>query len=157
MVQPSDISIRAERFDSADARRLITALDASLGELYPLEQRFGPNLKAEHLEGGRGRFFVARDRERAIGCGAVRLIDSATAEAKRMYVAPGYRGKGIGARVLAAIEAAAEELGARRLVLETGVYQEAAISLYRSAGFKQIDCWGEYAASSTSVCFEKII
>jgi len=28
--QTSDISIRAERFDSADARRLIAALDASL-------------------------------------------------------------------------------------------------------------------------------
>src|SRR5437773_1913178 len=52
--QPSDISIRAERFDSADARRLIAALDASLSELYPPEQRFGPNLKAEHLEDGHG-------------------------------------------------------------------------------------------------------
>ena len=135
MDQPSDISIRAERFDSADARRLIAALDASLSELYPPEQRFGPNLKAEHLEDGHGSFFVAREGERAIGCGAVRLLDSATAEAKRMYVEPGYRGKGIGARVL----------------------EQAAISLYRSAGFKQIDCCGEYAASPTSVCFEKIL
>jgi len=99
--QPSDISIRAERFDSADARRLIAALDASLSELYPPEQRFGPNLKAEHLEDGHGSFFVAREGERAIGCGAVRLLDSATAEAKRMYVESGYRGKGIGARVRA--------------------------------------------------------
>src|SRR5438876_7871274 len=107
--QTSDISIRAERFDSADARRLIAALDASLSELYPPEQRFGPNLKAEHLEDGRGSFFVAREGERAIGCGAVRLLDSATAEAKRMYVEPGYRDKGIGARVLVAIEAAARE------------------------------------------------
>ena len=157
MDQPSDISIRAERFDSADARRLIAALDASLSELYPPEQRFGPNLKAEHLEDGHGSFFVAREGERAIGCGAVRLLDSATAEAMRMYVESGYRGKGIGARVLVAIEAAARELGARHLVLETGVYQQAAISLYRSAGFKQIDCCGEYAASPTSVCFEKIL
>ena len=46
-----------------------------------------------------------------------------------MYVESGYRGKGIGARVLVAIEAAARELGARHLVLETGVYQQAAISL----------------------------
>jgi putative acetyltransferase len=156
-VQPSDISIRAERFDSSDARKLIAALDASLGELYPPEQRFGPNLKAEQLDEGRGNFFVAREGERAIGCGAVRLLDSATAEAKRMYVEPGYRGMGIGARVLAAIEAAARELGARRLVLETGVYQDAAISLYHSAGFQKIDCWGEYAASPTSVCFEKTL
>jgi len=55
------------------------------------------------------------------------------------------------------LSGAARELGARHLVLETGVYQQAAISLYRSAGFKQIDCCGEYAASPTSVCFEKIL
>ena len=43
----------------------------------------------------------------------------------------------------------------RRLVLETGVHQEAAIALYRRAGFAEIDCWGEYASSPTSICFEK--
>lgn len=40
-------------------------------------------------------------------------------------------------------------------MLETGVYQEAAISLYRRAGFTQVDCWGEYATAPTSICFEK--
>jgi putative acetyltransferase len=43
----------------------------------------------------------------------------------------------------------------RRLVLETGVHQNAAISLYRRAGFVLIDCWGEYVSSPSSVCFEK--
>jgi ribosomal protein S18 acetylase RimI-like enzyme len=57
--------------------------------------------------------------------------------------------------VLLNLEAAARELGARCLVLETGVYQEAAISLYRRAGFTQIDCWGEYVSSPTSICYEK--
>jgi putative acetyltransferase len=134
---------------------LIAALDASLTELYPPEQRFGPNLKADHLEEGRGTFLVARDGDRAVGCGAIRLLDPTTAEAKRMYVEPAHRGRGIGRAVLASLEAAARQLGARRLVLETGVHQEAAISLYRRAGFTQIDCWGEYAASPTSICFEK--
>jgi len=78
-----------------------------------------------------------------------------TAEAKRMYVEPDQRGKGVGRAVLAGLEAAAIQLGVRRLVLETGIYQDAALSLYRRAGFTQIDCWGEYASSSTSVCLEK--
>jgi putative acetyltransferase len=72
-----------------------------------------------------------------------------------MYVEPDYRGKGVGRAVLARLEAAARELGVERLVLETGVYQEAAIALYRRAGFTQVDCWGEYTTSPTSVCFEK--
>jgi putative acetyltransferase len=134
---------------------LIADLDAGLAGLYPREQRFGPNLKAEHLEGGHGTFLVARENGRAIGCGAIRLLDSSTAEAKRMYVEPDQRGRGVGRVVLAGLEAAAKQLGVRRLVLETGIYQDAALSLYRRAGFTQIDCWGEYASSPTSICFEK--
>jgi len=154
MRDPS-LSIAAEPFDSDDARRLIAELDAGLAALYPREQRFGPNLKAEHLEGGHGTFLVARENGRAIGCGAIHLLDSSTAEAKRMYVEPDQRGRGVGRVVLAGLEAAAKQLRVRRLVLETGIYQDAALSLYRRAGFTQIDCWGEYASSPTSICFEK--
>ena len=151
------LSITAEPFDSDDARRLIAALDAGLTELYPPEQLFGPNLKAAQLAAGRGAFLVAREAGRAVGCGAIRLIDPATAEAKRMYVEPDRRGRGIGRAVLDSLETAARKLGARRLVLETGIHQEAAIALYRHAGFKPIDCWGEYATSPTSICFEKTL
>jgi putative acetyltransferase len=149
------LAIAAEPFDSDDARRLIAALDAGLAEFYPPEQRFGPNLKAEHLEAGQGTFLVARDDGRAVACGAIRLLDPTTAEAKRMYVEPDQRGRGVGWAVLAGLEAAAKRLGVRRLVLETGIYQDAALALYRRAGFTQIDCWGEYASSPTSICFEK--
>jgi len=154
-VSDSRISVAAESFDSDDARRLIAALDAGLAELYPPEQRFGPNLKAEHLAAGQGTFLVARHYGRAVGCGAIRVLDATTAEAKRMYVEPEQRGRGIGRAVLAGLEAAAKQLGVRRLVLETGIYQDAALSLYRRAGFTQIDCWGEYASSPTSICLEK--
>jgi putative acetyltransferase len=154
-MRAGSLIVAAEAFDSDDARRLIAALDQGLAELYPPEQRFGPNLKSHHLEGGRGTFLIARDDGRAIGCGAIRLLDPMTAEAKRMYVEPDHRGKGVGRAVLAGLEAAARQLGVRRLVLETGIYQDAALSLYRDAGFTQIDCWGEYTSSPTSVCFEK--
>ena len=151
------LSITAEPFDSQDAKRLVAALDAGLAELYTPEQRFGPNLKAEHLGDGRGTFLVARDGKRAVGCGAIRLLDPKTAEVKRMYVEPDHRGKGIGRAVLDGLDAAARQLGARRLVLETGVHSKEALSLYRNAGFTQIDCWGEYATSPTSICMEKIL
>lgn len=149
------LSISAEPLDSRDAKRLIAALDAGLAELYPPEQRFGPNLKAEHLGDGRGTFLLARDGDRAVGCGAVRLIDARTAEVKRMYVEPDHRGKGVGRAVLASLDAAARQLGAQRLVLETGIYSTEALALYRGAGFTQIECWGEYAASPTSICLQK--
>jgi putative acetyltransferase len=156
-VSDPSLTIAPEAFDSADSRRLIAALDAELGALYTPEQRFGPNFKAEQIEGGRGTFLVARRGGRAVACGAVRLLDETTAEVKRMYSEPPVRGTGVGRALLASLEAAARDLGVRRLVLETGVHQHAAIGLYTRAGFSRVDCWGEYAAAPTSVCFEKAI
>ncbi len=147
--------ITAEPFDSDDARHLIAGLDAGLAELYPPEERFGPNLKPEHLEDGRGTFLIARDGDRAVGCGAIRVLDPTTAEVKRMFVEPDQRGRGVGKAVLMSLEAAAKNLGVQRLALETGVHQHAAIALYRRAGFTQVDCWGEYLSSPSSICFEK--
>jgi putative acetyltransferase len=72
-----------------------------------------------------------------------------------MYVEPDQRGNGVGWAVLARLGSAAAQLGVRRLVLETGIYQDAAIALYRRNGFTPVDCWGEYATAPTSVCFEK--
>lgn len=151
------ITIAPEPFESADARRLIEALDAHLASRYAPEQRFGPNLKPAQLAPGLGTFVVARWDGRAVGCGAVRLLDESTVEVKRMYVEPEMRGRGVAREILSHLEGAGRELGARRAVLETGIHQDEAIGLYRRAGYNQLDCWGEYTASPTSVCFEKAI
>jgi len=44
------ITIAPEPFDSADARRLIAALDAHLASRYTPEQRFGPNLSVVGID-----------------------------------------------------------------------------------------------------------
>ena len=151
------VTVTPEAFDSADARRLVAALDAHLSSLYTPDQRFGPNLKPQHVAAGAGVFVIARAGGEAVGCGALRRLDGDSAEVKRMYVEPAVRGQGVGAAILSHLEAAALELGASRLVLETGVHQVEAIGLYRKAGFTPVPCWGEYASAPTSVCFEKRI
>jgi putative acetyltransferase len=151
------ITIAPEPFDSADARRLIEALDAHLASRYTPEQRFGPNLKPAQIAPGLGTFVVARMDGRAVGCGAVRLLDPTTVEVKRMYVEPEMRGRGVAKGILSHLEGAGRTLGARRALLETGVYQDEAIGLYRNAGYREVDCWGEYTTSPTSVCYEKAI
>jgi GNAT superfamily N-acetyltransferase len=151
------ITVAAEPFDSDDARRLITALDEHLASRYPPEQRFGPNLKPEHIAAGLGTFVIARLDGRAVGCGALRKVDDTSAEVKRMYVAPDVRGQGVAKEVLDHLESVGRELGVEKLVLETGIYQAEAISLYHKAGFEPVRCWGEYAESVTSLCFEKRI
>jgi putative acetyltransferase len=151
------VTIAPEPFDSTDARRLIEALDAHLASRYSPEQRFGPNLKPAQLAPGLGTFVVARVDGRAVACGAVRLLDPTTVEVKRMYVEPEMRGRGVAKEILAHLEGAGRELGARRAVLETGIYQDEALGLYRRAGYKEVACWGEYTTSPTSVCYEKAI
>jgi len=143
-------TIAPEPLDSDDARSLIRALDDYLIALYPPEDNF-LELPTADL------FLVARIDGLAVGCGAVRFVAPDTAEVKRMYVAPDARGTGIAAELLARLESFAVVQGARRLVLETGELQHAALALYERAGFTQIPCFGEYAASKTSRCYEKTL
>jgi putative acetyltransferase len=151
------LSISAEPFESADARRLVAALDAELAALYPPENRFGQRFTAGHAVEGRGTFLVARLDGTAVGCGAFTLLDAKTAEVKRMYAAPEARGTGVGRAVLERLETKALAMGVRRLVLETGIHQLDAIRLYERAGYRRVECWGDYAGVPTSVCCEKLI
>jgi len=153
-------SIAIVRADVADdvSRGLISALNAELSDLYPEPGANHFQLDAEEVGQGRGAFFVIYRSGTAVGCGAVRLLDAETAELKRMYVAPLARGQGLGRRLVDTLEAEARTLGARRLVLETGTRQEAALGLYRASGFQPIPLFGEYCLSAeTSVCLGKDI
>ena len=149
-----NLSIDLEPFDSPDARRLVAELDGGLAAAYRPEQRFGPRFDGSQIRNGRAAFFVARVDGEAAGCGAYMLLDGDTAEIKRMYVQPRNRGQGVARAVLDRLEAEARARGARRFVLETGVHQVEAIGLYERAGYRRVDCWGDYAASPTSVCDE---
>lgn len=149
------VAIAMEPFDSPDARRLVAALDAHLASRYAPEQRFGPHLKAEHVAPGVGTFVIARADGKAVGCGALKRRDPTTVEVKRMYVEPEMRGHRVAREILDHLENTARAMGAERMVLETGIYQEEAIGLYRGAGFKAVDCFDEYVGVPTSVCFEK--
>jgi putative acetyltransferase len=90
-----------------------------------------------------------------VGCGGVRLLSPGVGEIKRMYVAPGARGNGLGRALLTALEDAARELGCAALRLETGLRQPEAISLYEASGYRQIPRYGYWADSPLAVCFQK--
>jgi GNAT superfamily N-acetyltransferase len=78
-----------------------------------------------------------------------------TAEVKRMYVAPGARGLGLARAMLAHLEETARAAGADAMVLETGMRQPEAISLYLSAGYKPVAGFGFYKNSPLSRCFAR--
>jgi len=137
---------------------LIAELNAELAAMYPEAGATHFSLESNQVSAGRGAFLVMHRNGSPVGCGALRLIDDETAELKRMYIVPTARSLGLGRRLVDALEAEARTLGVRRLVLETGVRQLAALALYRAVGFSSIPLYGEYCLSpDTSVCLGKNI
>jgi GNAT superfamily N-acetyltransferase len=105
---------------------------------------------------GDGALLIAYLDDAAVGCGAVRRLDSEIAQLKRMYVSPSVRGKGIGQELVKALERQAHQLGATRMVLETGTRLIPALKLYESMGYSRIPLFGEYLSSpDTSLCLGK--
>jgi GNAT superfamily N-acetyltransferase len=101
-------------------------------------------------------FLVAVGRDgRAIGCGALRQLDAASVEVKRMYVVPQARGTGVATGILRALEAAAVERGWVIVRLETGTAQPDAQRFYEREGYRQIPLFGSYVGANLSVCYER--
>jgi putative acetyltransferase len=155
MISTSEIDVRREDILSPVVQQLIGALNAELEARYPEEGANHFRLAPEEVADGRGAFLVAYIAWKPVGCGAVRRIEPAVAEIKRMYVAPEARGRGVGRQVLVALEAEARRLGATRLVLETGPRQPEALALYSRAGFVEVPNFGEYVGCELSVCMAK--
>jgi len=100
-------------------------------------------------------FLVAFDDAVPVGCGALRALDAAHGEIKRMYVVPDRRGTGVSTAILSALEGEARARGWTRLVLETGDQQPDAMRLYEREGYTHIPNFGYYADSELSICYEK--
>ncbi len=100
---------------------------------------------------------VLYDNEKAVGCGAIKEYEENVMEIKRMFVPLEMRGKGIASIILKELENWKKELGFKKCILETGIKQPEAISLYKKNDFVIIKNYGQYAEIENSVCFEKII
>ncbi|MER7766695.1 GNAT family N-acetyltransferase [Kitasatospora sp. NPDC096140] len=94
-----------------------------------------------------GLFLIGRHDGVAHSCAGLRRLDATTVELTRVYVRPGLRGTGGGARLLAAVDEAARSLGADRIVLDTRRDLVEACALYLRHGYHEIPAYssGPYA------------
>jgi ribosomal protein S18 acetylase RimI-like enzyme len=95
--------------------------------------------EAEELRPPAGLLLVVTLRSEPIGCGALKFHDGRPTEIKRMWVAESARGLGIGRRLLAELEAHAARSTSPIVRLETNDALTAAIALYRSAGYREVE------------------
>jgi GNAT superfamily N-acetyltransferase len=86
-----------------------------------------------------GRLLMACNADRAVGCVALRRIDDATAEMKRLYVRPEARGLQLGRRLVERICDEARFAGYSRICLDTLPTMRSAQHLYQSLGFVSVE------------------
>jgi GNAT superfamily N-acetyltransferase len=128
-----------------DARLAVRAYVTELARRF--DGGFDPALSIsaadEEMSPPAGLFLVATLYGDPVGCGALKFHPGAPAEIKRMWVAPEVRGLGLGRRLLAELEARAAARGVRTLRLETNRALAEAVSLYRSAGYREVAAFND--------------
>ncbi len=100
-----------------------------------------------------GVLLLAIQDVRAVGCGALRKLAPGVCEMKRLYVEPSARGTGAGRSLAIALIEAGRERGYRLVRLDTLPFMQAAIALYRSLGFQEIEQY-DVGSPSSALCFE---
>lgn len=85
-----------------------------------------------------GRLYIACNEEKAVGCVALRRIDDAVCEMKRLYVKPEFRGQKVGEMLADRIIEDAAQLKYEYMVLDTLMNLESAVNLYKKLGFYEI-------------------
>ncbi|MGA2133743.1 MAG: GNAT family N-acetyltransferase [Bryobacteraceae bacterium] len=93
-----------------------------------------------------GRLVLALVDGRPAGCVALRRLDAERAEAKRLYVRPAFRGRGIGQVLLEWVIAEARAAGYYELRGDTMPVMETALAMYDRLGFGR---GAAYAADAT--------
>jgi GNAT superfamily N-acetyltransferase len=89
-----------------------------------------------------GRLLIAKVAGDVVGCVGLRPLEPAVCEMKRLWVEPGFAGRGIGRALAERIVAAARAIGYERMRLDTFPERmPAAQHLYASRGFRQIPAY----------------
>jgi GNAT superfamily N-acetyltransferase len=89
------------------------------------------------------------------GLAALRRLDPATAEIKRMVVLGRHRGRGIGRLLLDDLERRARELGCEHVKLDSAARFNEALELYRSSGYREIPRYNDN--TNAELWFEKAL
>lgn len=134
---------------------LISAMTAEVTAIYDHTIDGAGNFKPEDVLVPNAGFVVGRVDGRAVACGGFRPLASGIAEIKRMFVDPGYRGRGYARTMLVTLERLAAERGYTTVWLETRPLQAAAIALYESLGYERIPNYGMYVGKQECLCYGK--
>lgn len=126
------------------------AADAMARYFAELDRRFEGGFVADdgdeeldQMRSPNGAFVVVVLDDAVVGCGGVRRLDDQRAEVKRMWIDRSVRGRGVGRRLLTALEDQAQALGCCDIVLDTNAVLDEAIALYERSGYQAIERYND--------------
>ncbi len=93
------------------------------------------NLAETHAR-PKGTMLLARVRDQPVGCIMYHQMAPGVAEVKRLFVSTRARGEGTASQLVQALMEHARSDGYRELRLDTTVFLDAAVQLYRKHGFE---------------------
>ena len=147
-------TVRLEETVPTDPRavRAMAAYFAEIGERFGFEAGDAWREDAASMTAPDGFFVVATSDGEPVACGGVQRLPDGAAEIKRMWVHDGWRGAGLGARLLRHLEDRSRARGHTVVRLDTNDALTEAIAMYERAGYRAIDryndnpwarCWFE--------------
>ncbi|TWG97419.1 MarR family transcriptional regulator with acetyltransferase activity [Nocardioides sp. J9] len=140
LVRAATVRLRQVGDDDPVAREATRRYVAELDDRFPAG--FDPGPLAPEPD---ATWVVATSDGRPVAHGGLRPVPGRddTAEIKRMWVDAGWRGAGLGTRMLRHLESLAREQGYRRVVLDTNGTLTGAIEMYERAGYARIDRYND--------------
>jgi DNA-binding MarR family transcriptional regulator/GNAT superfamily N-acetyltransferase len=138
LVRAATVDIRSVHPASAGAKEAVQSYFDELDLRFPTGFDPGDHHDEEQMAPGAGAFVVATSDGEPVACGGVQRLEPGVAEIKRMWVHPGWRGAGLGSRLLRHLEQVSRDLGHHTVRLDTNGTLVEAIAMYERAGYRHI-------------------
>ena len=136
LVRAATVALRTVDPTDPAAREATGHYFAELDARFP--GGFDPGDASYASTGGDDVFVVAVSDGLPVACGGVHESAAGIGEIKRMWVHEGWRGAGLGSRMLRHLEAQALALGCRTVRLDTNSTLAEAMEMYDRAGYRRI-------------------
>ncbi len=140
LLEAASIETAVEPADTADARACLGAYYDELAQRF--EAGFDPeavkNFDPAEMAPPKGWFVVARIDCKAVGCGALKVLEPGIGEIKRVWTSPDARGKGVARQIMDRLEQIAAEQGMRAVRLDTNRTLTEAQAFYLKRGYAEI-------------------
>ena len=113
-----------------------------------------PGLKVPSI-----KFWSLWEKEKLLGCGALKFLDDYHGEFKSIRVHNNFRNKGNGIKVIEHLIYEAKKLNIKRLSIETGAgkFFEPARKLFKKCDFELCKPFAHYKEDENSLYFTKLI